>query len=167
VHLDAGVAPRLRAGRALEGVRSVTLRRPITIDGLRSPSKVDQPQVSTWPLVDFVRRLMPSNGDLLTILSAQDAELAEDVEISFEIRRRGRIREGRSLIDEIASVVSNSDDLSFELDVPSLGTVTSGELKLSAQHSLAFVDGTPALTNVAQVMLEWLGTLIANRSVSE
>lgn len=160
--------PSREARERLQGVKSVVLRAPVSLDILRQrPEDIPNRHAIVRAVTREVWDAMRASGTFLEDLSADQALAFEDVEISLEIRRKGRAPEGRSLIDELAHALRHADDDVFELTTKSGKVLKSGELKLTANKSVKTRNGMPILADVAEKMYDWLATLIDDRQVSE
>ncbi len=104
--------------------------------------------------------------ELLTAISAREALVVEDLEITFEIKRKGRRRElGRSLLDELAETLRHSEEIPFEVHVPDVGTLGPDNLRLGTKASVPTLKGAPVLEGTVRAMHEWLLQLLEDRMV--
>jgi hypothetical protein len=170
IHLPEGVTEK-----KLAGVRSVRLTTSATAAGLvangdeLAPSLAPSRGSSTATLL---RRLVssmlpPDISEALTGLAAEEGLAVEDLEVSFEVRRSGRIdKESRSLIDELAEVTRNSDDIDFSFEVPGVGTITRRQLQLRKPISIKHTNGAAHFDELVPKLYEWLAGLIADGEIA-
>jgi hypothetical protein len=178
--------PRGARLKKLQQVKKVTLRTHVTpatfagADGgaiaapgggpgrggggaLVPESRVADPAGPTLLLRRAVEGLIPAGmQSLVDSLATAQGLAVEDLEVSLEIRRRGRRPQdgGRSLLDEMAEVVRNTDDLAYELDVPGVGTIRNQQLRLQTTFSVPHQNGAVLIERLVPKLLEWLNGLV-------
>lgn len=153
----------------LKRVRSVTMRTDVTPPILKEHTGIEgSPKTA---IVTAVRELLPPEvTNMLESLETTEGLKLEDLEITFEIRRKGKIpkeQEGRSIVDDIADLVRNADaeDLRFELDIPAVGLMRGSNFKLGKTVYVPHVNGAATFEGIAPRMADWLQELIATNRV--
>lgn len=165
VKLPEGAEPK-----KLERVRGVRLSTHITPQQMATGAaeRVPESRAQEAPRPGaLLRRMMTSMvpeglQDVLTGLASAEGLAVEELELSFEIRRRGRFptEANRSIIDEIADLTRNAEDIDFELEVPGLGTIRRGDLQLKKPISVRHSNGTLHFEELVPKLHDWVVGLI-------
>ena len=166
-HLALLDQPTSEARQMLGPVQKVRLRAPVAVDE-SSPIREETPKrVSLSAAVrQSILEVLKDSGAFLEQFSANEALTINDLELSLEIRRTGRRRDGTSLLDELARTLRNTDD-EFELETRSGRVLRSGDWRLVTNKRVEVTNGIPELADVAEKMHDWLAQLIQDRQVQE
>lgn len=151
--------------RELEDVESIELRRPVSAGTLEAePEAVDSLTGST---VEFLKRLKPTRRALREVMTAREALRENPVQLKIVLEARGRRQDGPSLMDEIAHVLREVDDVEMKIKAKG-GVYTGDKLNLMAEEKVELeLNGMPVLSAAASVMHNWLGDLLSQHRVSE
>ncbi len=152
--------PSRQAKERLTGVKSVLLRAPAALENFRSePEDSPKHQSLTGVIKTRIWEILRTEGVFAEHAKADAALAIEEIDLSLEIRRHGRTREGSSLLDELAHTLRNSEDDVYELETSRGGEVRGNELKLSRTKSVKTFNGVPELADVADKMRDCLAEL--------
>jgi hypothetical protein len=148
--------PSRAAKEKLSGVRSVKLKAPAILDGVSDEHHALPEQKSLTGVIKArIWEIIRAEGTFEEHADAEAAMAIEEIDLSIEIRRRGRAATGPSLLDELAHTLRNDENDVFELET-SGGTVRGNELKLTRTKSVKTLNGVPELADVAEKMQECL-----------
>jgi hypothetical protein len=168
VMLRDHLRPTLRNSGHMKDVEHVTMRTRVPISALAQGRRPPGVSEEKWGLWRVLRGVVPNMGGLLDSASIQDALDEDRIDISFTIKRAGRRRtQAWTLLDDIADAVRNSEDIDFDLYVPKVGHITRADLRLTGKRAVQTEGGTALLVNVADVMHEWLTSLVDSRRIRE
>lgn len=166
-HLALLDQPTPEARRTLGPVRKVTMRAPVSSVMFKPEPEEKAKRLSLGDRISrSIWELLNGQGTFLEQLSADEALAIDDIELSLEIRRKSRQRNGTTLLDELAHTLRNTDD-EFELETRSGKVLRSGDWRLKTTKRVKVFNGMPALGDVAEKMHGWLAELIEDRQVTE
>jgi hypothetical protein len=159
------VPPAALGAAGWRGVRSITLRTPITA-ALELPFR-ELPNAGThggsgkgWDILCRVLEVLDaasSEGFCLDQLLP-----GPDVELVFQVRHKGRGPKGNRTLDELAALFSHLEDeaVAIEIDVPTLGRVGREQLQIKQSFRVPADGGLPDANAVFAKMQDWLETLL-------
>jgi hypothetical protein len=158
--------PDRKVADKLAGVKSVTLRAPAILQNLPAGEDMAEQQSLTGVLKARIWELLQTAGAFEDGADATAAMATEEVDLSIEIRRRGRGTKGPTILDGLAHTLRHSEDDVFELET-SAGIVRGNELRLTRQKSVKTLNGVPDLTDVAEKMQDCLAQLKSEGQLGE
>lgn len=161
--------PSGRSPRRLEDVRGVTLSTYATPASIAGEWQVPESRQRTRPgplelLHRVVGDLLPNDvRRLVEGYAAAEGLRVEELKVTLEITRAGRRSPDgppRSVVDDLAEVLRNTDDVDFELDVPGVGKITRTDLRLQTRISAEHQGGALLFERFASKLFEWLAGLM-------
>lgn len=127
-----------------------------------------KPKGHIW---EAIKTFIGDNNPILPNgLNLNDAIKEGQIEAVMELKwKNKRSDDDTPLLDQIATVLRNSEDIDYCIDMGKYGTLTKhltkSEFKLNKSINVAIVNGSPNEYDIYRKMNEWLLELIKSRRV--